>query len=193
MAQLGRPRLYPDKQTMWREIKRRNRQAQQTARKVYHRSLTTEWATPQAFYETLATEFHFTLDVAAQPGNAKCLRYFTPVENGLAQQWSGVCWMNPPYGPTIGAWMQKAYESAGEGAAVGDRPMLGAQWPHEGEALTVIRELYHNVPGACMDRAPVCSEACYDTHRTAAKKIARSRAPEPRPLCLKRIHASLAS
>jgi len=40
--------------------------------------LTTEWGTPQAFFDTLNAEFHFTLDVCAQPGNAKCLHYFPP-------------------------------------------------------------------------------------------------------------------
>src|SRR5690349_22282004 len=58
------------------------------------------------------SEFGFTLDVAAQPWNAKCLRYFTGDDDGLAQVWEGVCWCNPPYGKAIAAWIHKAYESA---------------------------------------------------------------------------------
>jgi phage N-6-adenine-methyltransferase len=77
-----------------------------------------EWETPQTFFDTLNAEFGFTLDVAAQPHNAKCPRYFTPSDDGLVQPWTGVCWMNPPYGRMIAAWMQKAYESALTGATV---------------------------------------------------------------------------
>ena len=44
---------------------------------------TTEWATPQAF--NLHAEVSFTLDVAAQTSNTKCLRYFTPEDDGLTQ------------------------------------------------------------------------------------------------------------
>jgi len=77
-----------------------------------------EWSTPQTFFDRLNMEFGFTLDVAAQPGNAKCARYFTPEEDGLTQPWDGICWMNPPYGPTLGLWMRKAYESAQHGATV---------------------------------------------------------------------------
>jgi phage N-6-adenine-methyltransferase len=118
LATVGRPRLYPDMRTKWRENKRRSRQATQTQLKVYHRSLTIEWGTPQDFFDRLDAEFGFTLDVAAQPGNAKCARYFTPEDDGLSQPWEGVCWMNPPYGRTIGDWVVKAYESAQAGAIV---------------------------------------------------------------------------
>jgi len=31
---------------------------------------------------------------------------------------TGVCWMNPPYGRDIGLWVQKAFESAHDGATV---------------------------------------------------------------------------
>lgn len=54
----------------------------------------------------------------ALPENAKCPRFFTPEQDGLKQVWTGVCWMNPPYGRTIGLWMKKAWESACAGATV---------------------------------------------------------------------------
>src|SRR5438093_183176 len=115
---VGRPRLYPDIQTTWRENQRSYRKAKQEHRKAYFKSKTIEWATPQAFFDQLHAEFGFTLDVAAQEDNAKCARFFTPKDDSLAQVWGGVCWMNPPYGKTIGQWMRKAYESAQQGATV---------------------------------------------------------------------------
>lgn len=114
----GRPRIYPDIRTTWREGKRRYRKSKQEHLKVYHRALTIEWGTPQAFYDALYAEFAFTIDVCAQAENAKCSRYFSPADDGLTQPWTGVCWMNPPYGKTIGEWVAKAHTSAREGAIV---------------------------------------------------------------------------
>lgn len=85
---------------------------------VHFSSAKVEWATPDDFFCKLDVEFQFTTDVCADNTNAKCKRYFTPQINGLAQEWTGSCWMNPPYGREIGAWMRKAFESAQKGATV---------------------------------------------------------------------------
>lgn len=84
---------------------------------VHYSSATDQWATPQAFFDKLNAEFGFELDVCADSCNAKCPRYFTRETDGLAQDWTGVCWMNPPYGREIGRWMRKAYESSVTGGA----------------------------------------------------------------------------
>jgi phage N-6-adenine-methyltransferase len=80
-------------------------------------SKTDLWATPRGFFDRLNSVFRFDLDVCALPENAKCERFFTPADDGLAQNWRGNCWMNPPYGRTIGAWVEKAYRSAKENGA----------------------------------------------------------------------------
>lgn len=87
-------------------------------RAVWASSATDQWATPQEFFDALNEEFGFDTDVCALPDNAKCQRYFTPEIDGLKQEWTGVCWMNPPYGRAIGHWMRKAYESSLAGATV---------------------------------------------------------------------------
>lgn len=56
------------------------------------------WETPQALFNKLNDEFHFDIDVCATPENAKCCKFFSPLDDGLSQDWQGVCWMNPPYG-----------------------------------------------------------------------------------------------
>jgi phage N-6-adenine-methyltransferase len=81
-------------------------------------SQTDMWETPQDLFDELDREFGFTLDVCAVKSNAKCPRFFSPLEDGLAQTWEGVCWCNPPYGRKIGKWVQKAFESARRGATV---------------------------------------------------------------------------
>lgn len=76
------------------------------------------WETPQNLFNKLDKEFNFTLDVCATDETAKCNNYFTPKEDGLAQEWKGNCWMNPPYGREIGVWIKKAWEESEKGAKV---------------------------------------------------------------------------
>lgn len=85
---------------------------------VHFSSETDLWATPLDFFEALDEEFGFETDVCALPENAKCRQFYTPEQDGLAQEWRGTCWMNPPYGREIGQWMKKAYESSQQGATV---------------------------------------------------------------------------
>lgn len=71
------------------------------------------WATPHEFFDRLAQEFGgFSLDPCATTATAKCTKFYTEADDGLAQIWTGNVFMNPPYGRKIGAWMRKAYESA---------------------------------------------------------------------------------
>lgn len=81
-------------------------------------SKTDLWSTPQGFFDEWNSKFNFTIDVCSDGVNNKCDKFFTEEDNGLNQKWEGVCWMNPPYGRTIGQWMKKAYESSLEGATV---------------------------------------------------------------------------
>ena len=68
------------------------------------------WATPQEFFDKLNSEFNFTLDPCATPENAKCKKYYTKVEDGLKQDWSGeIVFCNPPYGREIKKWVKKCY------------------------------------------------------------------------------------
>ena len=53
-----------------------------------------------------------TCDVCATTDNAKCKEFYSPEQDGLAQEWTGVCWCNPPYGREIGKWVRKAAESS---------------------------------------------------------------------------------
>ena len=85
---------------------------------VHFSSKTDLWYTPEDFYEKYNSVYNFETDVCATHENAKCENYYTQEVDGLLQDWQGVCWMNPPYGRTIGKWMKKAYESSLNGATV---------------------------------------------------------------------------
>lgn len=86
---------------------------------VHFSSATDDWPTPQDFFDQVAKEFGpFDLDPCASAENAKAPKFYTQADDGLAQDWSGKVWMNPPYGRTIGQWMKKAYEASQHGALV---------------------------------------------------------------------------
>ena len=85
---------------------------------VHFSSASDNWATPQDFFDKCSAEFGpFDLDACASEENHKAPHYFTVADNGLAQDWAGRVWMNPPYGRTIKDWMSKAYSSALSGGA----------------------------------------------------------------------------
>lgn len=77
--------------------------------RVVFSSVNPVYATPDWLFESLQKEFGFTLDVCANPDNAKCLKFITSEQDGLLQNWEGVVWCNPPYGRSIGLWVRKAY------------------------------------------------------------------------------------
>lgn len=56
------------------------------------------WETPQWLFDWLDSEFHFTLDAAANHENAKCKHYFTKEDDALSRSWYGyTVFCNPPY------------------------------------------------------------------------------------------------
>lgn len=76
------------------------------------------WRTPPEIYDRLHAEFHFTIDAAAEPHNAKCDRFYTKEDNGLKQRYgTETVWCNPPYSRgQIVRWARKAYKSSRNGA-----------------------------------------------------------------------------
>lgn len=85
---------------------------------VMFSSKTDLWETPQWLFDELNKEFGFTLDVCATSENAKVSNYYTEDQDGLMQEWQGICWMNPPYGRKIGSWIEKAYNAFKKGVTV---------------------------------------------------------------------------
>lgn len=79
---------------------------------LFFSSATDKWETPQALFYSLDSKFHFTLDVCATADNAKCPVYFSPVDDGLKQVWTGNVWCNPPYGRDLYRWVEAAFSSA---------------------------------------------------------------------------------
>ncbi len=90
-----------------------------TIHESLYSSRSEEWPTPQIFFSSLDAEFKFTLDPCATPRNAKCKKFYTRTDDGLAQSWGRHrVFCNPPYGRTMRDWARKCYEASRQGALV---------------------------------------------------------------------------
>lgn len=88
---------------------RNNHARRLNSRRVMHSSETDDWSTPDWLFAALDKLFKFSLDACSSKTNAKCGLYYTVDDDGLSFSWAGgTVWLNPPYGQTIGKWMEKA-------------------------------------------------------------------------------------
>mgnify|MGYP003654412039 CR=1 FL=1 len=81
---------------------------------VMFSSTSNDWATPQEFFDKLNWRFGpFDLDPCATAHTAKCLNFYTEMEDGLTKDWGDhCCFVNPPYGREIAKWIKKGYDEA---------------------------------------------------------------------------------
>lgn len=118
-----------------------------------------EWYTPPALFDALG--FRFDLDPAAPPGGVDwvpALRHFSRREDGLAQEWQGRVWLNPPYGRATADWLDKLADH-GDGLALVFSRTDVAWFQHfaaEASALCFIRGRlrFHRPDGTAGDTAP---------------------------------------
>ena len=100
-----------------------------------------DYYTPAWIFEALALTFD--LDVASPPHatHVPCDRYFTVQDDGLAQEWQGRVWMNPPFSkPT--PWIEK-WLHHGNGLAL--TPMSKSKW---------FASLWNDINVACVALPP---------------------------------------
>lgn len=71
-----------------------------------YRGFTDEWLTPP---EILAALGPFDLDPCAPADRPwpMAKRHYTLADDGLTQEWHGRVWLNPPYGPQTGRWLER--------------------------------------------------------------------------------------
>lgn len=77
------------------------------------------WRTPKPFFDWVNAQFGFTIDVAAEKGNALLRKYWTKEDNAFRQDWTGhVWWLNPEYDEAI-RWMERSRHAAAFQASCG--------------------------------------------------------------------------
>ncbi len=64
----------------------------------------TTWLTPLPLVHALG---EFDLDPCAYPGHATAKKLIVLPEDGLAADWKGRVWLNPPYGREAQDWLEK--------------------------------------------------------------------------------------
>ena len=75
------------------------------------------WLTPPYILEAVGP---FDLDPCAsidRPWDTAA-KHFTIEDDGLAQEWTGRIWCNPPYGPPMAKWLQRLAAHPGGGMAL---------------------------------------------------------------------------
>lgn len=89
-----------------------------SALKAITSSRSDEWGTDPRWFEYLDLEFGFTLDPCATAETAKCKKFFTKEQDGLAQPWNDeTVFVNPPYSDIFN-WMKKCYNEAKNNGAL---------------------------------------------------------------------------
>jgi hypothetical protein len=83
-----------------------------------HHGASNEWWTPPGVFDAL--RLTFDLDPAS-PGLGldfvPAKKAWTAADDGLAQPWDGLVWLNPPYGPDTKRWLERL-DAHGEGVAL---------------------------------------------------------------------------
>jgi phage N-6-adenine-methyltransferase len=77
-----------------------------------------DWHTPPEVFDKL--DLKFDIDVASPVGGVDWIpakKYYTEQDDGLAQDWEGTVWCNPPYGRYTRNWLEK-FVNHGDGIAL---------------------------------------------------------------------------
>lgn len=100
-----------------------------------------EWLTPPKILAALGP---FDLDPCAPVKRPwkMAAKHFTKIDDGLAQEWSGRVWLNPPYGTTLWPWLRRIHQHGNGIALIFNRSeTAGFQndvWPHA-DAMLFLR------------------------------------------------------
>jgi hypothetical protein len=119
-----------------------------------------EWYTPKWIFDKL--DMDFDIDVCAPKGGVEWIpskKHFSIEDDGLAQEWHGKVWCNPPF-MEAGKWMKKFHEH-GNGVAL--CPVSKSKWFDEFiqdpkakiEILPSFLKFNHNST-MCSVRSPCC-------------------------------------
>jgi hypothetical protein len=100
--------------------------------------LSNEWLTPPYIIEALGT---FSLDPCAHPQQfyRTANHMITPPADGLASEWKGRVWLNPPYGAQLPKWLHRlAWHGDGIALVPSRTDVEKWFWPYVWEAADAL-------------------------------------------------------
>lgn len=116
---------------------------------------TDSWITPKWLLDQLGP---FDLDpCASDPQPWPCApNQYTEAENGLLQPWRGLVYCNPPYGKTLGAWLNRCALHGDAIALVFARTetkaFFDSVWPFASSLLFIRKRLTFAYPDGSLPR-----------------------------------------
>jgi hypothetical protein len=140
---------------------------------------TDEWYTPPHVFEALGERFD--LDVAApwQTTHVPADATFNQAHDGLAQEWFGFVWMNPPFGGrnAIVPWLDKFFAHGNGIALTPDRTSAPWFWDAWGKADAVLftRKIRFLRPDGTEGVSPSCGTTFWAAGDRAAAALHRAR------------------
>lgn len=119
-------------------------------------AITDVWLTPPWILEALGP---FDLDPCSpldRPWDTAA-KHYTIEDDGLAQQWKGSVWMNPPYGAAAATWLERLAQH-GNGIALvfartETRMFFKHVWPHATALLFIEGRLHFHYPDGTRAKA----------------------------------------
>lgn len=92
---------------------------------------TDEWYTPPSYFDAIGLTFDLDPCSPGPDHWVPARRVYTMADDGLSKQWSGLVWMNPPFGGRNGQvpWLKKFMDHGNGIALVAARTSSG--WFHE--------------------------------------------------------------
>lgn len=122
-----------------------------------------EWLTPPSILTALGT---FDLDPCAPAKRPwpMAKKHYTKKDNGLAREWCGRVWLNPPFGRFVGPWLEKMVKHGNGVALVAARTETNWFFDHiwnRAHAVLFLRSRphFHYVTGRAAianSGAPIC-------------------------------------
>ena len=114
------------------------------------------WLTPPEIIDALGP---FDLDPCSPLGRPwdTAAKHYTIEDDGLAQEWAGYTWVNPPYGKEAAAWLEKL-AAHGDGIALvfartETRMFFDHVWPHADALLFIEGRLHFHRPDGTRAKA----------------------------------------
>jgi hypothetical protein len=114
------------------------------------------WLTPPAIVEALGP---FDLDPCSPIGRPwdTAAKHYTIDDDGLAQQWDGYTWVNPPYGKEAATWLDRLADH-GDGIALvfartETRMFFDHVWPRADALLFIEGRLHFHRPDGTRAKA----------------------------------------